>query len=147
MSVSKALTSALVALPLEKYIEKQSWMYAAKCASVLGVSVYAVPMITNAIPAISSMLSFLGSYSDDVVSALIAALITTMFLKNMTEGESKSYIPSGKALLLEFLIFFGSIEVAGLFVEPILGPYIVNAPGIGQGSDSVSVGPDVALDQ
>jgi hypothetical protein len=110
-NVSKAIATTAVRAGLEIGVKGESSMEALKVGAVNGVSVLLVDSVVGLVP-LNSMLAFLGTYTEDVISSLISAVLMTLWEK-YSQGQSFGIKKFG----VEFLYSFGS-TVAGGYIAP-----------------------------
>lgn len=115
-NAGKAVAAFGIRAGAESFIKGGSISRSVKVGGVTGVSVLVSDSVINLIP-IPGILSFLGVWSQDVVSSLLSAIFTTMWMR----GEDEEGLPSFKIFFKEFLYSMGSAVAAG-YVAPAIQP-------------------------
>lgn len=115
-NAGKAVAAFGIRAGAESFIKGGSMSRSVKVGGVTGVSVLVSDSVINLIP-IPGMLSFLGVWTQDVVSSVLSAAVTSMWMR----GDSEEGMPSFKVFLKEFLYSMGSTVAAG-YVAPAIQP-------------------------
>jgi hypothetical protein len=115
-NAGKAVAAFGIRAGAEKFAKGAGTSRSLKVGAVTGASVLMSDTVIGFIP-IPGMLSFLGVWSQDVVSSILSALITTMWMR--PAGDEGG--PMHTAFLKEFLYSMGSTVGAG-YVAPAIQP-------------------------
>lgn len=115
---AKSIGAGLASTIEYKFVAKAETGRAVTLGAITGASVYSTDMVVSYIPSLPGMFSFAGTYAMDVISSLISAILTSMFLSNAA-GNGLTGDISVKSLGKHFVYSFGA-TVAGSYAAPMI---------------------------
>lgn len=116
---SKAIATGASAIVINKYVGEVGTKSSIIIGGITGASTYLTDVVSGFIPQLRGMFSFAGGYAEDVISSLLATILTALYASYAGGMAFTDIVMDVKSFFVQFLYSLGA-TVLGTYGAPMI---------------------------